>query len=301
MVAPTSRSSCSALSRACSAPSSTAADLVRWPRSASIWPSWPPACSAPGACARRSADVLPAAGLVPRSRCCSAAASGGSVLITDTAAGKWFLFGGAVCAAARRGLRVRPLVKAEPGGPERRPGPAVPGVPQVAARVRERLRVLAARVLSPLAALAAKSDIPVGKYASKAPPAVEIGSAPDPRPRALPRGSTAWTSPGPAIEEDTVHPYLAQAIATERAADLMRAAARHRLVRAARQADADRAAAAPWPGPAASSGPRHRRGGGPASGPAAARSAARSATRSVGRAGTPAAGPADQARGCALP
>ena len=216
---------------------------------------------------------LPALGWFAVTLLLSSGSAGGSVFITDSAAGKWFLFGGAVCAAAGAVYAFARWSRPSRESRERRPGPAGAGVPQVAALVRERLRVLAARVLSPLAALAAKSDIPVGRSASKAPPAVEIGSAPDPRPQALPRGSTAWTSPGPAIEEDTVHPYLAQAIATERAADLMRAAARHRLVRAARQADAavSRAAAA--------AAPRHRRGGGPASGPAAARSAARSATR----------------------
>jgi len=45
--------------------------------------------------------VLPALGwFVVTLVLSSAGTAGGSVLVTDTAAGKWFLFGGAVCAAA---------------------------------------------------------------------------------------------------------------------------------------------------------------------------------------------------------
>jgi Family of unknown function (DUF6113) len=44
--------------------------------------------------------VLPAAGWFIATLLLSSNSSGGSVLITDTTAGKWFLFGGAVCAAA---------------------------------------------------------------------------------------------------------------------------------------------------------------------------------------------------------
>jgi len=44
--------------------------------------------------------VLPAAGWFVVTLILSSVSAGGSVLITDTAAGKWFLFGGAVCAAA---------------------------------------------------------------------------------------------------------------------------------------------------------------------------------------------------------
>jgi drug/metabolite transporter (DMT)-like permease len=44
--------------------------------------------------------VLPAAGWFVVTLILSSASAGGSILVTDTAAGKWFLFGGAVCAAA---------------------------------------------------------------------------------------------------------------------------------------------------------------------------------------------------------
>jgi hypothetical protein len=44
--------------------------------------------------------VLPAAGWFVVTLVLSSSSAGGSVLVTDTAAGKWFLFGGAVCAAA---------------------------------------------------------------------------------------------------------------------------------------------------------------------------------------------------------
>jgi hypothetical protein len=44
--------------------------------------------------------VLPAAGWFVVTLVLSSSSVGGSVLVTDTAAGKWFLFGGAVCAAA---------------------------------------------------------------------------------------------------------------------------------------------------------------------------------------------------------
>ncbi|HXB47681.1 MAG TPA: DUF6113 family protein [Streptosporangiaceae bacterium] len=44
--------------------------------------------------------VLPAAGWFAVTLLLSSGSPGGSVLITDTTAGKWFLFGGAVCAAA---------------------------------------------------------------------------------------------------------------------------------------------------------------------------------------------------------
>jgi hypothetical protein len=43
--------------------------------------------------------VLPAAGWLIVSLLLGTSSSGGSVLVTNTAAGKWFLFGGAVCAA----------------------------------------------------------------------------------------------------------------------------------------------------------------------------------------------------------
>jgi hypothetical protein len=55
-----------------------------------------------GSTGMRSAlgGVLPAAGWFVVTLVLSSTSAGGSVLVTDTAAGKWFLFGGAVCAAA---------------------------------------------------------------------------------------------------------------------------------------------------------------------------------------------------------
>jgi len=55
-----------------------------------------------GSVGMRSAlgGVLPAAGWFVVTLLLSSGSAGGSVLVTDTAAGKWFLFGGAVCAAA---------------------------------------------------------------------------------------------------------------------------------------------------------------------------------------------------------
>jgi hypothetical protein len=44
--------------------------------------------------------VLPAVGWFLATLLLSSASSGGSILITDTAAGQWFLFGGAITAAA---------------------------------------------------------------------------------------------------------------------------------------------------------------------------------------------------------
>jgi hypothetical protein len=46
-----------------------------------------------------SGGVLPAAGWLGVSILLGTTTSGGSVLVADTAQGKWFLFGGAVCAA----------------------------------------------------------------------------------------------------------------------------------------------------------------------------------------------------------
>jgi hypothetical protein len=69
--------------------------------------------------------VLPAAGWLLTTLVLSSASTGGSVLITDSSAGKWFLFGGAVCAAggavyafARWSRASRDRRK---GGPARRP------------------------------------------------------------------------------------------------------------------------------------------------------------------------------------
>jgi hypothetical protein len=55
-----------------------------------------------GSVGMRSAlgGVLPAAGWFVVTLILSSGSADGSVLITDTTAGKWFLFGGAVCAAA---------------------------------------------------------------------------------------------------------------------------------------------------------------------------------------------------------
>jgi hypothetical protein len=44
--------------------------------------------------------LLPAVGWFVVTVVLSANAAGGSVIVTDTAAGKWFLFGGSLCAAA---------------------------------------------------------------------------------------------------------------------------------------------------------------------------------------------------------
>jgi uncharacterized protein DUF6113 len=44
--------------------------------------------------------VLPAAGWVGMSVLLGTSTSGGSVLVADTTQGKWFLFGGTICAAA---------------------------------------------------------------------------------------------------------------------------------------------------------------------------------------------------------
>jgi Family of unknown function (DUF6113) len=44
--------------------------------------------------------VLPAIGWFVVTVVLSANSAGGSVIVTDTAAGKWFLFGGSLCAAA---------------------------------------------------------------------------------------------------------------------------------------------------------------------------------------------------------
>jgi hypothetical protein len=44
--------------------------------------------------------VLPAAGWLAVTLVLSSNSAGGSVIVTDTSAGKWFLFGGAICAAA---------------------------------------------------------------------------------------------------------------------------------------------------------------------------------------------------------
>jgi len=50
--------------------------------------------------------VLPAAGWFVATLVLSSNSAGGSVIVTDTAAGKWFLFGGSLCAAAGAVLAV---------------------------------------------------------------------------------------------------------------------------------------------------------------------------------------------------
>ena len=49
---------------------------------------------------KAAGGVLPAAGWFGISIVLGLSTAGGSVLVADTAQGKWFLFGGAVCAAA---------------------------------------------------------------------------------------------------------------------------------------------------------------------------------------------------------
>jgi hypothetical protein len=55
-----------------------------------------------GSVGMRSAlgGVLPAAGWFVVTLILTTSSAGGSILVTNTAAGEWFLFGGAVCAAA---------------------------------------------------------------------------------------------------------------------------------------------------------------------------------------------------------
>jgi Family of unknown function (DUF6113) len=56
---------------------------------------------------RRSAGgVLPAVGWLVATLVLSSNSAGGSVVVADTAAGKWFLFGGSLCAAAGAVLAV---------------------------------------------------------------------------------------------------------------------------------------------------------------------------------------------------
>jgi hypothetical protein len=77
------------------------------------------------------AGLMPAAGWFAASFLLAMSTSGGSIVITNTAAGKWFLFGGAACAAAgvvtsftiwsaaRAG---RPPAARQSGGLPRKPG-----------------------------------------------------------------------------------------------------------------------------------------------------------------------------------
>lgn len=87
-----------------------------------------------GALGMRTAvgGVLPAAGWFLVSIILGSSNAGGSVLVTNTASGQWFLFGGAVCAAAgaliafARWSRASVLRRARSGGPGR---PGRPGRP----------------------------------------------------------------------------------------------------------------------------------------------------------------------------
>jgi hypothetical protein len=55
---------------------------------------------------KAAGGVLPAVGWFVVTLVLSSVAAGGSVIVTDTAAGKWFLFGGSLCAAAGAVLAV---------------------------------------------------------------------------------------------------------------------------------------------------------------------------------------------------
>jgi hypothetical protein len=72
--------------------------------------------------------VLPAAGWFLVTLVLSSVPAGGSVVITDTSAGKWFLFGGAVCAAAGAVYAFAQWSRASRDRrpkPDQRPGPTV--------------------------------------------------------------------------------------------------------------------------------------------------------------------------------
>jgi Family of unknown function (DUF6113) len=86
-----------------------------------------------GSAGMRSAlgGVIPAAGWILVTLVLSTNSAGGSILVTDTAAGKWFLFGGAVCAAAgavyafavwSRPSREHRASQSSGSQPDRRPG-----------------------------------------------------------------------------------------------------------------------------------------------------------------------------------
>ena len=70
---------------------------------------------------------LPALGWFAITLLLSSGSAGGSVFITDSAAGKWFLFGGAVCAAAGAVYAFARWSRPSREGRERRPGPAGAG------------------------------------------------------------------------------------------------------------------------------------------------------------------------------
>jgi hypothetical protein len=73
---------------------------------------------------RPVAGLMPAVGWFAASFVLAMRTAGGSIVITNTAAGKWFLFGGAVCAAA--GVVASFTVWSAPRAP-RRGGPPWPG------------------------------------------------------------------------------------------------------------------------------------------------------------------------------
>jgi hypothetical protein len=79
--------------------------------------------------------VLPAAGWFLVSVVLGSSSAGGSVLVTDTAQGQWFLFGGAICAAAgallafARWSRASMARRSGPNPPIR-PRPAPSGQPR---------------------------------------------------------------------------------------------------------------------------------------------------------------------------
>lgn len=69
---------------------------------------------------KAAGGVLPAAGWFLVSMLLGTSTSGGSVLVTNTPQGKWFLFGGAVCAASGAIISFAAWARARPS---RRPGP----------------------------------------------------------------------------------------------------------------------------------------------------------------------------------
>ena len=62
-----------------------------------------------GACAPSPAGSLPAVGWIVASFVLAMPSSHGSVIITNTTAGKWYLYGGALAAVGGRDGRVRAL------------------------------------------------------------------------------------------------------------------------------------------------------------------------------------------------
>jgi hypothetical protein len=77
--------------------------------------------------------VLPATGWFLVSVVLGTSSAGGSVLVTNTTAGKWFLFGGAICAAAGA---ISAFAKWSRPGHTRRIGPGLAGRPRRGSRPR---------------------------------------------------------------------------------------------------------------------------------------------------------------------